>query len=207
MVVGVDWPTSLISLLARVMTSPKRKRAEMPFRRQEQRLKDAQALGKIGDWEFDVRTGLINWSDEVYRLFERDPAMGPPAFSEMLAGFFPEDALRLQECVRLAIETGASYQLDLHVRLPSGRDAYHFAIGRASKDNEGKVIKLHGIAQDVTERRRAQDALAESEREQRRIALELETERSRLVEAQKVAGVGSWENDLATSELTWSGQT
>jgi len=57
----------------------------------------------------------------------------------MLERFFPEDVLRLQECVHLALETGESYELDLHVRLPSGRDAYHYVIGRASKDRKGKV--------------------------------------------------------------------
>jgi PAS domain S-box-containing protein len=125
----------------------------------------------------------------------------------LLAFCFPDDALRLQECVRRAVETGESYELDLHVRLHNGSDAYHFAIGRALKDSEGRVVKLHGIAQDVTERRRAEEALRTTERQQRQIARKWEIERTRLIQAQAVANVGSWEVELPSLELTWSEQT
>jgi formate hydrogenlyase transcriptional activator len=63
------------------------------------------------------------------------------------------------------------------------------------------------IVQDITERKQAEEDLRNSERQQQRIAKQLETERARLIEAQAVAKVGSWEIDLPNLEITWSEQT
>jgi len=63
------------------------------------------------------------------------------------------------------------------------------------------------IVQDITERKRAEDALRTSEREQHKIAEQLEIERARLIEAQVVAKVGSWETELPSLDITWSEQT
>jgi len=61
--------------------------------------------------------------------------------------------------VRRAIETGEGYALDLHVRLPTGRERYHHGIGKVIKDRDGKVVKLYGTAQDITERKSAEKNL------------------------------------------------
>ncbi|PZR75888.1 MAG: hypothetical protein DLM73_04115 [Chthoniobacterales bacterium] len=66
---------------------------------------------------------------------------------------------------------------------------------------------VRGIARDITERKRAEEASRQSERAQHRLALQLEQEKTRLLEAQGVAKVGSWENDFATQRGTWSTET
>jgi len=63
------------------------------------------------------------------------------------------------------------------------------------------------VLQDVTESKQAEEALRASEREQHKIAEQLETERARLIEAQAVAKVGSWETELPSLDITWSEQT
>jgi len=75
------------------------------------------------------------------------------------------------------------------------------------KDSEGQVVRASKIARDMTERKRAEAALRTSEREQHKIAEQLETERARLIEAQAVAKVGSWETELPSLDITWSEQT
>ncbi|MBN1813207.1 MAG: response regulator, partial [Anaerolineae bacterium] len=72
-----------------------RKQAEQALRESEKRLQEAQALGRIGNWEFDVDSQSITWSDQVYRLYERDPALGPPTVGEEAAYYAPEQAERL----------------------------------------------------------------------------------------------------------------
>ncbi len=69
------------------------------------------------------------------------------------------------------------------------------------------VDRIVCILLDVTERKQAEEALRTSKRQQQRVAKQLETERARLIEAQAVARVGSWEIDLANLDITWSEQT
>ncbi|MGC2561179.1 MAG: PAS domain S-box protein, partial [Terriglobales bacterium] len=72
----------------------------------------------------------------------------------------------------------------------------------------GEEARMHmAIVQDITERKQAEEALRTSGREQHEIAVQLETERARLIEAQAVAKVGSWETDLSSLDITWSEQT
>ena len=75
------------------------------------------------------------------------------------------------------------------------------------RDERGKVLKWYGVSVDIEDRKRAEEALRSSTREQQQIAAQLERERARLVEAQEVAKIGSWEADLRTLSVTWSEQT
>ena len=71
----------------------------------------------------------------------------------------------------------------------------------------GEVIGTASIGEDITERKRAEQALVESERQQRQLIEQLNIERSRLIDAQRVAKVGSWETNLATLTVIWSDET
>ncbi|MEO6171583.1 MAG: EAL domain-containing protein [Arenimonas sp.] len=75
------------------------------------------------------------------------------------------------------------------------------------RDSSGKVVALLGISRDITERKKALGVLEASELQQRNMVLLLETERARLVAAQRVSKVGSWETDLLNSAVTWSEET
>ncbi len=78
------------------------------------RLRRSQKIGQLGDWEFNVATQQIYWSDQVYSLFERDPAQGPPTFEENMAYYYPADSEQLQAQVQRAIESGAAFDDDFH---------------------------------------------------------------------------------------------
>ncbi|MEE8471505.1 MAG: ATP-binding protein, partial [Dehalococcoidia bacterium] len=136
-----------------------RKGMEEALRRSEERLKEAQKVGRIGDWQFDVDTRQITWSDEAYRLFERDPAQGPPTNEENMAYYYPEDSRKLQEQVRRAAESGEEFDSDYQAKLPSGRSVFLRSIIRVGRDENGRVTKLYGTVQDITERRQAEEAL------------------------------------------------
>jgi two-component system cell cycle sensor histidine kinase/response regulator CckA len=136
-----------------------RKQAEETLRESEQRLKEAQAMGRIGNWGFDMDSQTIEWSDQVFELYERDPALGPPTPEEETTYYTPEQAEILREYAQRAIETGEELEYDLQAKLPSGRIAYFWASMRPIKDESGRVVRLFGTVQDITERRRAERLL------------------------------------------------
>jgi signal transduction histidine kinase/ActR/RegA family two-component response regulator len=84
---------------------------------------------------------------------------------------------------------------------------WHETAQLAIEEGTGRPLKLIGTAHDITEQRQAEEALRRSEREQRLLAEALEVERARLVAAQRVAKVGSWETIVATLEVSWSEET
>jgi two-component system cell cycle sensor histidine kinase/response regulator CckA len=134
--------------------------AQQALRESEQRLKEAQAMGRLGNWEFDLDRQSIVWSNQVYELYERDPAFGPPTPKEEAAYYSPEQAHILREYARRAMETGEGFEYDLEARLPSGKIAYFSASMHPTRDEHGRVVKLRGTVQDITERKRAEEALA-----------------------------------------------
>ena len=95
--------------------------------------------------------------------------------------------------------------VEMHHRRKDGSLVPVELFRRAVPSRDGHIIVI--IARDITERKRAAEAMQTSEQEQRQLAENLELERSRLVAAQQVAKVGSWETDLATMSVLWSDET
>ncbi|HPJ48992.1 MAG TPA: PAS domain S-box protein, partial [Synergistales bacterium] len=135
-----------------------RREAEEALRESERRLQDSQRTGRIGHVEFNVITGGLLWSRTVFELYERDFDLGPPSYDEVMTLHSPEDAARLEEAVRNAVATGEGYAVDLKVVLPSGRHGYHHAIGTPETDETGRVVRITGTVQDVTDRKLAEES-------------------------------------------------
>jgi PAS domain S-box-containing protein len=144
-----------------------RKRAEEALRESERELKEAQLLGRVGNWEYDLESQKITWSDQAYRLYERDPILGPPTAEEEAAYYSPEQAQTMHEYARRAVEEGQEFEYDLAATLPSGKRVSFSAKTQPVKDARGRIVKLFGTVQDITERKRAEQALARQTEELR----------------------------------------
>ncbi len=140
-----------------------RKKAEEALKASEERFKEAQALGKIGSWYFDIEKQTITWSEETYALYERDPKDGPPSIEEEASYYTPEQVKLLRDNFTKAAKTKQTLSCDLEVKLPSRRKAYYHSIMKPVQDAQGKVVKLSGTIQDITERKRMEQAVQESE--------------------------------------------
>ncbi|MBN1153117.1 MAG: PAS domain-containing protein [Dehalococcoidia bacterium] len=134
-----------------------RKRVAEALKQSEQRLKDAQNLGKIGSWESDAATNKIEWSSETYEIYERDQALGPLSPDEEAGCYTPAGVERLREAIRMATEEGKESGFDVTATLPGGTTKYLHTWMRPVKDETGRVVKLFGTVQDITERKQAEE--------------------------------------------------
>jgi PAS domain S-box-containing protein len=135
-----------------------RKHSEDSLRTSEERLSRAQRMAHVGNWERDIKTGQIWWSNETYRIYGVDPEHFEPASADKEV--HPDDVSRLRVAVRAAIEARKPFELDYRIIRPDGRVRTVHAIGEAVYDESGAAVSISGTVQDVTEQR-----LAEAERE------------------------------------------
>jgi PAS domain S-box-containing protein len=142
--------------LGNFMDITESKRAEEKLRENDRLLKEAQSLGKIGNGEYDLATQQATWSDEMYRLFERDKTLGPPDNRDLAN---PEGNKAFTEALQFAIGQGQEGHTDLSVHLPSGKTAFFSLSIRPVKDEKGQLVKLFTVAQDITERKKVEEAL------------------------------------------------
>jgi PAS domain S-box-containing protein len=119
----------------------------------------------------------------------------------------PEDLPRVMEKWLADLAAGEASEDEMRMRRADGEYRWFLIRTVPLRDEHGKLVKWYGVAIDIEDRKRAEEALRSSEQEQRHIAAQLERERTRLVEAQEMAKIGSWEAELQTLNVIWSDQT
>ena len=139
-----------------------RKRTEFELRHSEMLLGEAQRLTSLGSWEWDVENNVVVWSDELYRLYGLRPQeqkMTYDAFEERL---HPADHERVNHIVAKAFTNHTPFDFDYRILWPDSTIRILHARGMVVVDHVGKVIRMFGTAQDVTEFRQAQTSLYEA---------------------------------------------
>ena len=131
-----------------------RKRAELVVARSTELLNRTGALGKVGGWEVVVDTMTPYWSDEIYRIHELDPAAGLGA-EEALDFYAPEARRTIRSVAQAAMQQGVPWDLELPLITAKGRRIWVRTQGRALQQ-DGKVVSLVGVLQDITEQHEAQ---------------------------------------------------
>src|SRR6266478_2282795 len=119
----------------------------------------------------------------------------------------PEDLPRVMEKWLADLAAGEASEDEMRMRRADGEYRWFLIRTVPLRDELGNVVKWYGVSIDIEDRKRAEEALRSSEREQRHIAAQLERERARLVEAQEMAKIGSWEAELQSLNVIWSEQT
>ena len=153
----------LIYAAARDVTE--QRNAEETLRRRERELKEAQRLAQVGSWEWDISSDTTLWSDELYRITDRHPDLPPPTNEELQQLYHGENWERLHAAMQNALGTGAPYNVELERTQPDGTRRWIMAHGEAVRSASGQVVGLRGTAQDITERKRAEEALRRSQEE------------------------------------------
>jgi len=146
------------------------KQAEMKLRESQAYLAEAQRLSHTGSWAFSPATGENRyWSDEFFRLMGFDPAGGTPPFDTVAQRFHPDDQPIITAKLERATRERAEFEVDYRVIHPGGEIRDLHAIAHPVLGPSGDLVEFVGSVIDVTERKRAEEDIRQSEKELRHI--------------------------------------
>ena len=146
-----------------------RKQAEDSLRKSEERLKRAQQVAKVGNWEWNIETNELTWSEEVYRLYGVDPHVEKPSYDIVLKTLAPECRERFTSSIEDALRQGKRFEGEYRIIALDGTVRHTHTAGEVLRDAEGQPLSMFGVVQDVTERKLAEEALRKSEERYRAI--------------------------------------
>jgi PAS domain S-box-containing protein len=139
-----------------------RKRAEEALQASEAMLNETGSMARIGGWEHDLLTGQATWTRGLYEIFEIEPGSPVPGPGEHLNYYPPDDRAILMAAYQRAVETGESFDIELHCHTALGRIVWARVMGRPTI-RDGKCTQMAGMFQDITERKLGEEALRASE--------------------------------------------
>ncbi|MDT4290935.1 PAS domain S-box protein [Methylomonas sp. MO1] len=149
-----------------------REQALLALHESETALKIAQRLAALGSWAWDLRTGELKWSEQIYNLFGRDPHLPPADYEEVARYFKPESWQRLQAAVAQACSDGVPYECEAELQNDGELHRWVVARGEPVRDEQANIVALYGTVQDITPRKQAELALQDAQR----VALEKQGE-------------------------------
>jgi PAS domain S-box-containing protein len=132
---------------------------EQALQRNQVMLARTEGIAHVGSWAWTVATDTVTWSDEMFRIFQRDPAQGAPSFADHAVLYLPQDMQRLRDVASACLSHGTPYELELHAVRGDGQTRVCLARGEAELDAEQRVTRLFGSLQDITDRQRLEEEL------------------------------------------------
>lgn len=154
-----------------------RKDAEQKLRHQEALLEETAELAHVGGWQLDPVTGQTSVCHEIVRIFDLDPALEREA-ENGLTFFHGDHRAKLEAALAAAVADGTPYDLELELISAKGRKKWVRAICRPVVEN-GRVVRLRGSLQDITERKNAEQELQESRARLRALLARLQNTREK----------------------------
>ena len=155
----------------------------------ETQLKEAQRMAVIGNWELNLVTDELIWSDEIYHIFEIDKEKIELSFEAFLNAIHPDDRDTVKEVFNFSVENRNPYEIGHRIQMTDGRVKYVHEHCKTHYNAEGKPLRSVGTVQDITKRKQAEEIIT--------------TQKKRLVYILKGTNVGTWEWNIQTGETVF----
>lgn len=150
--------------LAMINDITERLTAEQKIRKSERLLAKTQQITRIGSWELDVATNRLYWSDELYRIYGLPPQEGPITYEGFWEFMHPDDLEMMERTIKTALKELTAYSCHYRIVRRDGEIRIIHGQGEVEVDEKG-AIRLSGVANDVTERKLAEEQLARQNEE------------------------------------------
>ena len=147
-----------------------RVRAEEELRRSENMLAESQRIARLGSWDRDMVNETLRWSSETYRIFGVDEKTYVPSMDGFVEMIHPDDRQRVCEAVAQSLDAPVPYSVEHRIIRPDGIERIVHEQGRVYFDDQGQSVRVIGTVFDVTDHRRAEQALRASEAKYRSLA-------------------------------------
>jgi len=126
-------------------------------------LDEAQELVHVGSWQWDVASGDIAWSDELYRIYGLQPRKQAVSYEEFMQLIYPDDREKVGGIINEAYQTKQSFEFEHRIVLPNKKIRILHGKGKVISDESGNVKRMVGTSQDITERKKSDQALHRSD--------------------------------------------
>lgn len=173
-------------LIAHVRSMLRLRNSEAALKRSEQRLRMALDAARMGTWEWDISRNSITWDAANYAVLGVPPGAFGGTYEDFLALMHPEDRDRVKKHVQEALEAQTGNVVEFRIVRPEGRVRWIEAQALLIRDNDGRPERMTGTSCDITDRKRAEERLRESE--------------ERLVLSHRGAGIGMWDWNFKTGQ-------
>ena len=162
---SIQWFLIVVSipLMALAAVIEERRRAERAARQNEENLAMAMNAAQMGTWEWNIGENTAKWSDETKRIFGRAPSGPEVSNDEFFSWIHPDDRQFVERAIEKAVNEGSPYEAEFRMPQPDGSIRWVRGKGNVLRDEAGKPQRMVGLNADITEQKRAQEALRESE--------------------------------------------
>ncbi|MEE4362350.1 MAG: PAS domain S-box protein [Desulfotignum sp.] len=158
-----DGENHISGVIASTRDITERKKVEESLNRERTMLARTEAMAHVGSWEWEAEDDKVTWSEELFRIFGLEPMAEAPPFKDHQAFYVPEDRVRLVEAVEECMRNSVPYDLEVSFKRTDGQLRHCIVRGIPELNADGTVNRLYGSLQDITDRKRMEEALRESE--------------------------------------------
>jgi PAS domain S-box-containing protein len=122
------------------------------LRQSEKRLAEAQKMAHLGNWEWDIQSDRLNWSDEIFRITEVDSENFIPSLNSFFNLVHPQDRRKVRRAIRNSLVQRKPYSIEHRIETHKGKVKILHEMGDVIRNRQGRPVRMVGTVQDISQR-------------------------------------------------------